>query len=149
MLLSMALGQNWTDILVGGMLHPPPGMKRSNSECQICMIYCLQLWRHVSAMVCILNVLESCGFGWLTEEHPGSPSVPLFWGVYHRKTRTGVPSGPTAPSSTVWLKDVRPCCLGAQIISFVSVCDTLPGNWESHGFSCILHFTFNRYWQQQ
>jgi hypothetical protein len=131
----------------------------------MCMIYCLQSWRLISETMSILNVLECCGFGWLTEEHPGSPSVHLSWRMYHHETRTGVPSGPTAPSSTVWLKDVTPCCLGTQIISFVSVCnhswgisvwevcimrqscqlcDTLPGNWDPHGFSCILHFTFDR-----
>jgi hypothetical protein len=79
--------------------------------------------------------------------------------------RAWVPSGPTTPSSAEWLKDVRPCCLGTQIISFVSMCnhswgvsvsevcimwqrcqlcDTLPGDSESHGFSCILHFTLDR-----
>jgi hypothetical protein len=85
------------------------------------MIYCLQSWRHIIETISILNVLESCGFGWLAEEHPGCPSVHLSWRVYHCKTRTGVPSGLTAPSSAVWLKDVRLCCLGTQIISVVTV----------------------------
>jgi hypothetical protein len=59
----MALGQNRIDILGGGILHPPQGLKRLNYECEICILYCVQLWRHISETVSILNVLESCGLG--------------------------------------------------------------------------------------
>jgi hypothetical protein len=45
------------------MLPPPQGLKRLNYEREICIRYCLRLWRHISETMAILNVLESCGLG--------------------------------------------------------------------------------------
>ena len=120
MLLSMALCQNWTDILgEGGMLHPTSGFRRLNYECEICMLYCLQSWTHISEKISIPNVLESCGFGWLRSIQ----EVPVCTYLEDVKTKTAVPSGPSAPSNAVRLKDVRSCRLGTQIISLTSLCN--------------------------
>ena len=60
-------------------------------------------WSCFSSKCC--RILWFC----LTDEHPGSPSLHLSWGVYHLQTNTGVPIGPMAPSCVMWRKDAIAC----------------------------------------
>jgi hypothetical protein len=125
MLWSLALGQNWTDIPGGegvGMLHP--GLKKT--ELWMSDVYALFPCCHVPTYTSLKQVCSKCFrilWFWLTEEYPGHCNVHVSWEAFHLKTKTGAPSGPTAPSNAVWLKDVRSCCLATQIISLFSLCN--------------------------
>jgi hypothetical protein len=75
------------------------------------------------------------------QEHPGNPSVHLSWGAY-LKNKMRVPCGLAAPSSAIWLKDVR--WVHGSLPS--SVCVTTNDESLCHGFvscdrvaSCVTH----------
>jgi hypothetical protein len=167
----MALGQNWTDIWGGGggrgKLHLPQGLKRLNCECQICMVYDLQSWKCISETMFLLNVLESCGFGWLTDWLRSIQEVPVC--TYPEeliilRPRDACPVHPLPLpvkshwrmlESVVWIHRLLPLSLCVttneeflhqRCVSCDSyqLGDTLFANLELGGFSWILHVTFDR-----
>jgi hypothetical protein len=140
------------------MLHPPQGLKRLNYECEICMLYCLQSWRHISETMSVLNVLESCGLGWLRSIQDVPDCTYLEELIL--RTRPECPVDPLPhPVQSDWrmldgCTDHWPhLCNHWWGVSVSWVCivwqtcqlyDTLLQSSESGGFSWILHFTFHR-----
>jgi hypothetical protein len=156
MLLRVQLGQNLTDFLGGGggggMLHPPPELNRLNSEWQICMIYCLQSWSHISETVSVVYVLESCSSGWLRSIQE-VPVCTCLEELIILRPRWECPVGPLPHAvqsdwkmldPVVWVHRLYPeDSLYQRCVSWEQVANC-PADSESGGFSWILHFTFPR-----
>jgi hypothetical protein len=126
------------------------------------MLYCLQSWRHISETMSVLNVLESCGYGWLRsiqevpvctypeeliilrsrQECPADPlphPVQSDWRILDSFWIHG--SLPLSLCSHCWGVSVSGVCI---IWQSCHLCNTVIQNSESGGFSWILHFTFHR-----
>jgi hypothetical protein len=122
MLLSMALEQNWTDIFVGWQAVSSSRIEKI--ELWMPNMYAiLPTVTETHQRMSILNVSESCGFGRLTQR--SIQEIPVYTYLLELTIlKPGqVPSGHTAPSSAVWLTDIRCCCVGTWIIALVSLCN--------------------------
>jgi hypothetical protein len=119
MLLSMALEQNWTDILGGWHAVSSSRVEK------------IELWMsNMNALLpTVIEIHQRMSFKcfrilWFYQLTDTSiQEIPVYTYLEELTIlKPGrVPSGNTAPSSAVWLTDVRCCYLGTWIIALVCV----------------------------